>query len=520
MNLAVDKWIPCVYEDGRSGMASLKECFSDPRIVALAVRPHERVALMRLLLCVSYASVGIPKNYDAWVGCPEKLPEAAVAYLEKWKESFELFDPKNPFLQVPGLRGGGKKGDEDGMTPVSKLDFALAAGNNSTLFDHGATLHGRTSPSEKLALNLLTFQMFSPGGTKGNVRWGGIDVNRFACDAPCAPGSMLHTFLRGKNLRESLHLNLLSEEELTAYARLGGGWKGRPVWEMMPSSPKDRPAVDNATRTFLGRMVPLSRAIRLLPDHAFMLAGGGFEFPSFSNPKNTFPQEVTATTILDTKINERVLLGIQPEKALWRQLHAFTARRHDEDEPGGCAALARCNDTDVSDIVACGLAHHTDKIIDAVESVFSVPGALFQDAGHSTYEAGVRQAEKVDQELGFALDKWRTAIDGGWQARLKMAGPKKWDELGRLRQRASLEYWTRVEKGLPLLLEAVETVDTPAFPERCQAWCRLLEQSALGAYELACSRDTERQMRAYVAGRSALLSGIRRVLPQETREEA
>jgi hypothetical protein len=55
MNLVDDPWIPCIRRDGMVRPASLRDCFTCDDIVDLAVRPHERVALMRLLLCVSYA---------------------------------------------------------------------------------------------------------------------------------------------------------------------------------------------------------------------------------------------------------------------------------------------------------------------------------------------------------------------------------------------------------------------------------------------------------------------------------
>jgi len=51
MNLAIEPWIPVVQVDGRSGTVSLREMFeTGHQIQDLAVRPHERIALMRLLI--------------------------------------------------------------------------------------------------------------------------------------------------------------------------------------------------------------------------------------------------------------------------------------------------------------------------------------------------------------------------------------------------------------------------------------------------------------------------------------
>ncbi len=66
MNLIDDAWIPCVRLDGELCLASLRDCFTDEGIADVAVRPHERVALMRLLLCLAYAASGIPEEDGDW----------------------------------------------------------------------------------------------------------------------------------------------------------------------------------------------------------------------------------------------------------------------------------------------------------------------------------------------------------------------------------------------------------------------------------------------------------------------
>ena len=66
----------------------------------------------------------------------------AKKYLEQWKGAFELFDKEKPFLQIAGLELLPKKNkttiedgidDDYGFTPLSKMDFAMATGANSTL---------------------------------------------------------------------------------------------------------------------------------------------------------------------------------------------------------------------------------------------------------------------------------------------------------------------------------------------------------------------------------------------------
>ena len=518
MNLVDDPWIPCIRRDGMRCLASLRDCFADDSMADLAVRPHERVALMRLLLCVSYAAVGIPEDDDGWEDLREALPSAVPAYLNSWRDSFELFHPQKPFLQVAGLRSASAREEP---TPCSKLDFALASGNNSTLFDHEALSERHFSPAW-LARNLLTFQMFSLGGLIGSVHWGKTVTGRSSCDGPCAAASMLHTFLRRESLRDSVHGNMLSEESLPEYQRLGEGWQGRPLWERFPRNLDDEAAIHNATQTFLGRMVPLTRAVLLAETGADMVLGDGLPFPSFTSPQRPFPPEVTATVTVITsgKKQERILLGAQPGKAIWRQLAALTVRRH-ADGLGGCAALAHCRDGQGADLVVCALCRDQAEVVDAVESVFHVPGAMFQTEGHALYESEVNRAESIARGLGTAVERYRRLVDGGWEGRLKLAGPRKGEELARLRAQAFCLYWTAVEAGLPLLWAMIGACGEADFPVARQRWMRHLGESATAAYAATCGRDRQRQMRAFVMGRRVLAGALRTYLEHdENKEEA
>ncbi|MBQ9405640.1 MAG: type I-E CRISPR-associated protein Cse1/CasA [Desulfovibrio sp.] len=535
MNLAVDPWIPCIGRDGAVLRASLLQCLTDGHIADFAVRPHERVALMRLLLCVAHAALGIPEDYKAWLACREGLPEATAHYLEQWRDSFELFHPKKPFLQMAGLRSAAKPKakksaedndlETDGLTPASKLDFALAVGNNSTLFDHEALNSHRAARPEKLALDLLTYQMFSPGGLIGSVVWSGQATGRSSSDAPCVPGSMLHTFVRGTDLPETVWLNLLSADILRDYAALGVDWRGRPLWEMFPKGQHDEAAVRNAVRTFIGRLVPLSRAILLQEDGVSMLLGNGLTYPTFSTANQGFPPEPSAAVVVRKGKNdaeERMALGIQPGKGLWRELHALTVQRQ-ANTPGGCLALAHMDDSDTKgvDLVIGGLARDQANIVDVVESVFHVPAPLFRTEGHDFYANEVQKAEDVERRaLAFAMERWRTALDGGWATRLKLAGTKRGEECAKLRAQAARDYWTAVEHNLPQLLAALDALGTDAYMPRKAAWRKMLRASAFNAYAAACKGRDERQLRAFVTGQRVLLAMTNKILELHKEEEA
>ena len=79
MNVAFDPWIPVVAASGEGASVSLYTALAEgEKIADLAVRPHERVSLMRLFLCVAHAALNGPEHYDEWCDVPKKLPRLRI----------------------------------------------------------------------------------------------------------------------------------------------------------------------------------------------------------------------------------------------------------------------------------------------------------------------------------------------------------------------------------------------------------------------------------------------------------
>ena len=496
MNVAFDPWIPVVTLEGRPELASLCQVLTEGhRFADLSVRPHERVALMRLFLCVAHAALDGPKDYDAWREVPNRLPEAARKYLETWKDSFELFHPTKPWLQVANLESG--KGAEEGWGPVSKLQFFLASGANTTLFDHdGMDNEGRTISRELTILSMLTFQCFSPGGLIAQVFWETAQTSKSSKDGPCVSASMVHALIRGRNLLLTIQANLPSSEDVRF--SYGEVQLGHPVWEMMPSSLKDQAAIQNATTSYLGRLVPLTRVIRLHPDGQRMLLGDGLPYPTFAD---NFPSEPTAIVVLRTKEKKevRALLSYRPGRALWRELPAMVVKRSSEGV-GGPLSLRSLADRDECDLVVSALARDQATILDTAESVYHIPGRLRSTEGIAVYQAEVKAAETLASRLGWAIEDYRRTLDGGWEGRLKSAGPSKGDLLAKLHGAGLTHYWTSVETNLDLLEAHVDACGTDQFESTEKAWRSLLRDIAREAYEAVCGQETPRQIKAFAQG--------------------
>lgn len=513
MNVAFDPWIPVVSSSGRRELASLCDVLAKGEKYAdLAVRPHERVALMRLFVCVAHAALDGPKNYDEWCEVPKRLPEAARTYLTEWKDSFELFHPTKPWLQVAGLTKNANDKDSPSAlqdwTPSSKLNFSYATGNASTLFDHeGMTPSLRDIPIRETLVAMVTFQCFSVGGLIGQVFWNAKRCGELAnpkkdngpvksADGPCVPSSMVHAYLRGQSLMGTIHLNLPTNEDIRrSYAA-----HGRPVWELMPNSLSDSEKIANATKTYLGRLVPLTRLIKLHSSGTRILLGDGFPYPSFMAG---FPPEPSATVIV--RRDQHALLSYQPSKALWRELASIVVKRK-AGEPGGPMSLNAIQEGKECDLVVSALARDKATIVDTAESVFHIPANLTTSVGTATYEDEVKTAENLARRLGWAVEEYRTEIDGGWEGRLKGAGPSKGELKVKLHSTATTHYWTNVEKNLTLLLEHIKVIGTDdAIPSR-EIWRKMLFATAREAYRIACGQETPRQMKAFAKGWQKLTS--------------
>lgn len=502
MNLTSDPWIPVVRTDGHAALVSLREAFVDGHAIRdLAVRPHERIALMRLLVCVAQAALDGPTDRTDWRTCAERLPAAASAYLDHWRHTFELFGKGPRFLQTPGIEPSKeeKEGEDDGAGgALSKLDLTLASGNNSTLFDNAGGTERRFAPA-RVALMLLAFQNFSASGTSSQARWHGALSARIANAAPCLARSMLHTYRHADSLLWTLHANLLTKEQV---AMLRVAW-GVPVWHAMPSGPKDTASAKNATQSYLGRLVPLSRLV-YLADNGTVIWGQGLRFdPEWREP---------AATVVIRKDKKgapvRAVLSASLDKSLWRELPAISAAvSFAGDSASGPLALAALDrGHEPCDLWAGALvASSNAKLLDTVEAVYHLPAGMFVEHEQRLYQDGVRYAESRALALGKAVATYRRELND------ELEGAKFRERGLEVKRKAAMHFWTAVEQHLAELLGVVEKNEllyadgaTRASWHRT-AWGQATQTAARDAYELACPHTTPRQLRAYTLGQTTLL---------------
>lgn len=473
LNLTTDPWLPVIAANGTQRLLSLREVFATAHEIRdLAAKPHEKIALLRLLLCITQAALDGPDDFDEWAACLCEIQSKSAHYLEKWHPAFELFGDGPRFLQVPGL----KPGKEDGAgNPATKLDLTLASGNNASLFDNAAGIARAVSPT-RLALTLLTFQCFSPGGRIGVAKWNGVETagKGSSNHAPCIPSGMLHTFLHGEDLLDTLHLNLLTRQ--TARDLPGGGW-GRPTWELPVTNAGDKAAITNATITYLGRLVPLSRAVRLSESGLDLILANGFDYPLFP-----IFREPAATVVL--RAEGPAILGVSLSRSIWRQLSAITVKRHSaKDSMSGPLALGNLPEGRGATLWIGALATDKAKIEDVIEASYDVPAGMFADRGRKLYEEGVALANSWEKAMWKCIKAYAAVL---------MLESPPYD-------RGRQYFWTRMEQHLPDLLRLTETPEEAGDLE-ISPWGSAARSAARAAYEFACPHQSPRQIEAFALG--------------------
>ncbi len=399
MNLIGDNWIPAVFDNGDIELVGLRKLFEHAHLIRdLSATPPQRVSLMRLLLCITQAALDGPENMEDWKECKARIAGESISYLEKQKDNFDLFGEK-PFLQAKNLQ-------PTNNAVLDKLDFSLSSGNNSTLFDHGAIPEGRSRPEPWIALMLPTFQCFSPSGTIGSTTWNKKETSRSSGNAPCLDGSPLHTIIRGENLLDTLHLNLIAKEQVLGFPN--GKW-GKPIWEDFPDSPEGD-AANNAVLSYLGRLVPLSRAITAAPDSNFCTLANGLDYPKFP-----MVRETTATVVkkgAGTKESEGYL-NIDLSKHPWRELGAILLLGK-TGNVGGAPALRNLTNMkqhyEYVDIWTGGLAADKGKILDTAEWNFTLPLSLLGETALNKYSQGVELAERASFVLKKAVAAYQKEL--------------------------------------------------------------------------------------------------------------
>ena len=94
MNLIGDPWIPVLDADGKSATVGLRELYERAHEIRdLALQPPQRIAVTRLLLCITHATLDGPEDEDDWRAfstCADRLSVGAPVDQTSWRKRHRI----------------------------------------------------------------------------------------------------------------------------------------------------------------------------------------------------------------------------------------------------------------------------------------------------------------------------------------------------------------------------------------------------------------------------------------------
>lgn len=470
---------------------SLQELFTQSRNVEdLVLLPHERIAVMRLLICLTQRALNGPADAEGREECIEDIIPAVSAYLSQWSSAFELLGENGAFLQFADVQTP----TPGAYAPLVSLNMARASGNNAAVFDHG-DLSSHISAPAQVALDLLTFQNFAPCGPIGIAQWKQHYTAGKAPDhvsaAPCICSSAVHLFLKADNLLESIALNLIPYD--TICPALKG--VGVPVWEKMPTSAEDEAVIDNATHTYLGRLVPVSRCVSILSDLSGCVLARGLDYSAYGEAGDLLIYESSMTIFLSEEDGKRHLVKGDVGRSLWRNLPALLHRfskhyqlPHVFDNENLPSAFSVWIGSFVADRA---------KLLDSLQDEYT---HLSPQAADDTVLENMRILLRY-AESGSGLVK--NAVKGYLAALVDARDFKK-----ALPDFADREYWQRLASSRQMLFALSEKMAKASNEEDWNAcgqdWLTRIREAASKSYDAVVPHQTVRQLRAWAQGRRTL----------------
>lgn len=472
-NLIANPWIPVRLTDGgRHELLGLEELFRRADAIKdLDCAPHERIALLRLLVCITHAALGVPESPEEWDDFGSRLATKVPSYLKQpeIKPHFNLLGEGPRFLQAT-LK-------ETKQTPLLEfLEFKFA--NGPVFLDHSVGVPKKV-PAHKLALNFLCFQNFFIGGGMGSAKNGGVEGNGPAL-------KFLHTYLIGGNLLETVVLNCLLREHIQDL--------GTPAWSSSAHA---------TASEFLRRMAPMPCQVWLRETDLWITQCMKFPLDEGSGENRRLLYRDAYATLINRN-NKIGLLRADVSKSLWRDVHLFMEMRQ-IDRSGESAAprnlISHADSLQKTGVTlwAGELIKAKDaKVVDIVESTFTIPPVMFGEDGRGFYQAGVEFAESQSYRLKLAVTEYGKAMKSESAPEAK----------------AQNRYWHTLDRESPVLLALVGKLLSLAYSEKGNPWGDLVREAAREAYEATCPRQTPRQIQAFAEGLKKL--SVPKPKPQST----
>jgi len=478
-NLIDAPWLP-IADVGR---VSLRQVFSCPDYRALGGNPVQKIALLKLLLAIVQAAC-TPKDEQEWraLGAPG-LAERCLDYLEHWYDHFYLYGEK-PFLQIPTIAAATLQSFGAVMPEVST--------GNTTVLNQGQV--ERSLDDADKAVLLVSLMGFALSGKKTDnsiTLTPGYQGKRNDKGKPSSskPGpavahmGLLHNFLLGTDLRQSLWLNLLTREQI-AQTNIFPQGLGIAPWEQMPTG-EDCLVAQALRQSLMGRLVPLCRFC-LLADEGLHYSEG-LAHPGYKDGV------ADPSVAIDYSGKDPKALWVNPEKRPWRELTALLGFFSQQQSQGFQswqihAGLERARD--VSEVFA---------IWSGGLRVSSNAGEQYVSGSDDSVESQVwLHSEALGQSWFIQLKTEMDALDELARALYGQIARYFKEQLvdgAKLAAQGTHLFWQLCERDFQTLLDNCDEDEQSAVNRRQLR--RIFAAHAQHAYDRYCPKETARQLDAW-----------------------
>lgn len=473
-NLIDEPWIPVLSHK----RVSLRQAFSEALPPLPGGSPFNKISVFKLLGAIDQAAC-TPKNDEEWLALgPQGLAKRVLTYLDRHYDAFFLHGAR-PFLQFRACAKAVSK-------PYGTAMPVIASGNTTRLFHQ--QVEPELSDADK-ALLLLEQQSLCLGGKKPDnklVLSPGYEKKVSGKPGPAlGRDGLLHSFLFGNSLLETLWLNLLTQEDIAGQKQWETGL-GTPPWEEMPQE-EDCPAARALKTSLMGRLVPMARFCLL--DEGGLRFTEGIVHPDYQSGM------VDPSAAVDASKTTPRALWVNPEIRPWRQLPALLSFLDAQQSNSGfyCLGLQkglsrltlyrdRCSIRDIgvwsggASISSQSGEQYFSGKNDELESEYRLETEKLGSIWFRSFEAMVDKTEKLSRLLYGSVKRY-------W---LAMKTEEK--NARALAVEASNRFWRMVEPSAPDIIANCEDEEVR------NTLLRRYYGLVLRLYDEACPHEEGRQL--------------------------
>lgn len=476
-NLIDEPWIPIV----DVGKVSLRKIFSDLTYRGLGGNPVQKIALTKLLLAIVQAAY-TPRDDEDWALLGTKgVAEKCLSYLDQWHDRFWLYGER-PFLQMPQIIAA----EEQSFGAVLP---EVATGNTTVLI---ASQKEKPLLDGEKALVIVSLMGFGLGGKKTDnsvVLTPGYQgkCNEKGKSSTGKPGTsisflgLLHNFLIGKTLLETLWLNQCTSNQLQKMTIYPSG-VGVAPWEKMPEGEQCGVA-QRLQKSLMGRLVPLSRFC--------LLTENGLHYSEGIYHPNHKDGVVDPSVAVNFSGKEVKVIWCDPQRRPWRYLTALLSFMLPTNSGGfDCYQIRDGLGRARAQIKNIGIWSGGLKVSSNAGEQYVAGGDDFIESSISLESnfLGENWYQKLTDEMNELnqLSKMVYSATLGFFKSQQAEGKRQAD-------RASNLYWQLCERHFQSLVSACN--DISKVKEIRKTFARCVNK----AYNSFCSKDTARQLEAWAA---------------------